>query len=121
MIARPHTRYPSGYPMFASFSGFLDCSGAAPNPKCLSGNNQFNRRLTLPYGQCHIVFPHAHICINSGADALVPAQRAPRPPGRPVELWKDLILREKSGTGASRGPDIGVKVSRIDPNILETQ
>src|ERR1035441_3310886 len=49
--------------------------------------------------------------INSGADALAPAQRAPRPPGRPVELWKDLILREKSGTGASRA-DQGVRPTK---------
>src|ERR1017187_5761054 len=59
---------------------------------------------TLPHGQCHMVFPHAYICINSGADALVRG----RPPGRPVELWKDLILREKCGTGASRA-DRGVR------------
>src|ERR1017187_9026409 len=49
--------------------------------------------------------------INSGADALAPAQRAPRPPGRPVELWKDLILREKIGTGASRA-DQGVRPTK---------
>jgi hypothetical protein len=36
-----------------------------------------------------------------GADALVRG----RPPGRPAELRKSLILRPGSGTGASRGPE----------------
>ena len=82
----------------------LSRSGAWPQGSQSSSN-----------GQCHIVFIHAHICINSGADALVPAQRAPRPPGRPVELWKDLILREKSGTGASRA-DQGVRPTQFMQN-----
>src|ERR1017187_2503800 len=74
-----------------------------------------------PYGQCHIVFPHAHICINSGADALGGALLARRPPCRPVELWKDLILREESGTGASRA-DRGVHPTKSmqDPAYRKT-
>src|ERR1017187_284857 len=42
--------------------------------------------------------------MNSGADALVRG----RPPGRPAGFWKGLILREKSGTRASRA-DQGVR------------
>src|ERR1017187_7819354 len=43
--------------------------------------------------QCHLLFPQARACIISGADALGGALWARRPPGRPAELWRGLILR----------------------------
>jgi hypothetical protein len=54
--------------------------------------------------QCHIVFPLPDVCINRGADPPVRS----RPPGRLVEGRSNLILREKSGTRASRA-DQGVR------------
>src|ERR1017187_6130091 len=53
---------------------------------------------------CHLVFPIPPTCINGGADARVRT----RPPGPLVDGGKRLILREKSGTRASRA-DQGVR------------
>src|ERR1035438_7076800 len=64
-------------------------------------------------------FPYAGFCINRvGRDPLVRG----RPPGRPVELWKDLILRAGSGTGASRA-DQGVRPTELmqDPDRKSTR
>ena len=47
---------------------------------------------------CHLVFPRAHTCIIGGADPRVRC----RPPGRPFDGGKHLILRRKNGTRASR-------------------
>src|ERR1017187_7305217 len=74
--------------------------------------------------QCHIVFPHAHTCIISGADALGGVPWARPPPGRPVGVWKSLILRGKRGTGAAGCPlgrDRG-SAHRInaEPRVRET-
>jgi hypothetical protein len=54
--------------------------------------------------QCHLHWPMSRTCIISGADALVRS----RPPGRLLFSARAFILREKSGTRASRA-DQGVR------------
>ena len=67
--------------------------------------------------QCHLVFPIPPTCINGGADARVRT----RPPGRLVDGGKRLILREKSGTRASRA-DQGVRPPIMpNPQLCETK
>src|SRR5580658_5355786 len=59
--------------------------------------------------QCHLVFLLSGLCMDCGADPLVRS----RPPGRLVRIPSDLILREKSGTRASRADQGVLPTNRV--------
>ena len=96
--------------------------GIPRDPKGTPGNPlrradyQIGRRMPC---QCHLHWPMSRTCIISGADALVRS----RPPSRLPFSARDLILREKSGTRASRAdqgvrPTINAK-SQLSANVSD--
>ena len=62
-------------------------------------------------------FPRPHTCIIGGADPLVRC----RPPGRPFDVGKHLILRRKSGTRASRADQGSAPPLTPSPSFAKTK
>ena len=94
LVGQPILALPGGRPRLSVGRSALAIHGMQPAGKVGQAS-----------AQCHLLCQVRPLASLGGADALGGALRARRPPGRLLDDRRCLILRGRSGTRASRGPE----------------